>query len=415
MLYQASADLRAVVSPSLLATGCVNVVGLDALKNYLGTNWPQFRENVYARLEALFRAKLGPTDFFLRLDDTSYLVAMPSSDPEDVDVVCLRISYDLYMTTIGRCDLGHIQISSLSIGDADSINFELMPFERIIELADKAGIRSFNMPGDASPPETGTIDFPADAPQPVEAGRGLYVEHHFLPVWSAVNSAVTTYICAVKAAYMGAAREPVPYVLLTPKERVQAKVSCLNAGIAQLKKKTQAADRFLLGIAVSFEVLASPTARMEFLSACRELPGDFRPYLNFVLTDVPLGVVQTRLTNMVNMLRPFSRSVDATVAPTTRVYSAYQGIGLRAIGFDLRAFTNTNILRQQDADQLVRNARYANLGTFLSSVSSIPVLDVAQAAGIQQICGSAVAPPCDEPSGMWRLTWDDLAARRQAS
>jgi hypothetical protein len=422
VLYKVTADLRAIVSPALLATGCVNVVGLDGLKNCVGSQWPQLRDSVYTRLEALFRAKLGPTDFFVRLDDSAYLLAMPSSDPEDVDVVSLRISYDLYISCLGQCDLDHIQVSSASVGDGDTLALELLPFERIIALAEKAGIQSFNVPagpGDLRLPENERGCNPAAAatavPLPADKGRTLYVEHHFIPVWSAAGSAVTTYICEAKSILDGERRQPIQHVQLSPKERVNTEITCLHAGIAKIARNAQPTERFLLGITISFDLLGSPSGRMEFLSACRELSSDYRQYIDFTLTEVPPGVAQTTLSNMVNMLRPFARSVSATVAPQARVYAAYQGIGLRAIGFDLREFSNGRTFRQLDADQLVRNARVANLGTFLLSVTGASALEIAHAAAIQQLSGNAVLPPCDTPRGMWRLAWSDLMERQLAS
>ena len=400
------------MSQALLATGCVNVVGLDALKIYMGAQWPQLRDSVHARLEALFHAKLGPTDFFLKLDDAAYLVAMPSSDPEDVDVICLRISYDLFTSCLGQCDLGHIQVSNASVGDEDSLNLELLPFERIIELAEKAGIQSFNTPCGSYDPLSPVSEMTDAAPGgavklPTDTGRTIYVEHHFLPVWSAANAAVTTYICWVKEVLAGEhTREPIPQVLLSPKERLQTVISCLQAGVAQLARSMGTPKRFLLGLAVPFDLLGSPSGRMEFLAACRDLPGEYRQYIDFFLLGVPPGVAQTRLSNMINMLRPFGRSVSATVAPQARVYSAYQGIGLRAIGFDLREFSGGRTFRLQDAEQLARNARYANIGTFVLSVSTAPLLTVMRKAGIQQLSGNAVSPPSDEPDGMWRLHLD---------
>jgi len=404
----------AAASPALLAHGCVHVIGLDGVRRQAGGRWPLICLGVHVRLESLLRARLAPTDFFTRIADEAYLVTMPASDPDGSAALCLRTAYDLHMSFFGECDLGDVEVSTASDGGGNTLVLERLPPERILRLCGKAGIQVLAPPQDARPPQEmrpiePTADRLADdAADDASARREatLSVDHDFMPVWCVPTNAVTTYICQARTITPPGRSDPIHPSLLSSKELTQVELSCLHAGIAQLARSIRQGNRFLLSVRISFDVLGSPAGRSEFLAACRNLFFDYRQYLGVTIVHVPPGVAQTRLIDMVNMLRPFVRGVAATMAPKGRVWTAYHGVGLRAIGLDLDEFAEP--FGQDDADQLARHAKLMNLGTFLAGVHDAHLLGICAATGIQNLSGSAVAPACDEPRGMWRLTLDDI-------
>jgi hypothetical protein len=403
----------AAASPALLARGCVNIVSLEGIRTQAADRWPRIRDGVYARMEALLRQKLGPTDFFVRIDDDSYMVTMPSAEPEDVNVVCLRVAYDLYSSFIGRCDAGNVYVSTATGANDQGLILSKLPAERIQALAEKAGINDL-----VPPPSTGAAPLLSVLAEKAAHSRTpqrqtgtvttLAVSHQFLPLWTAPANAITTYICEPKAITVIETNAVLPAGQLSPKERVQVELSCLHAGIAQLARSNQKGSRFLLGVTIPFDVLGAPNGRMEFLSACHNLSSEYRQYLDVTLIEVPPGVAQTRLNNMVNMLRPFARSVSATVAPACRIYGAYQGIGLRSIGLDLREYAGMFQTYEDDLRQLVHMAKAMKLSTFLFNLKRPEMLKSAAASSVQLLGGPLIGSACTEPPGMSRLTWNDI-------
>jgi hypothetical protein len=419
VLHHTPIEFRAAASPALLERGSVNVISLSAIRQEAGGRWTRIRDGVYARLEFLLRQKLGATDFFARLGEEAYLVTMPSTDPEDVNVVCLRVAYDLYNSFLGQCSASDLIICNASSGGENMLLLAPLPAERIVTLADKAGIRELTMAkdGHAPPTHAGEGGGNKSAVGAVEATPGtrktssLTVHYQYAPVWSVPNNAITTYVCEPKTIRTTAA----PHKLLSlaqlgPRERIEVELSCLAEGVMQLARHARQGERFLLGVMVSFEALGSPAGRMEFLSTCRALASEHRQYLDFTLTGVPQGVAQTRLNNLVNTLRPFGRTMSATAAPGTRDYAPYQGLGLRAIG--LHTDECPNGLRKGDAMQLARAAKVLKLGTFLYGVNQLNMLKIAHAAEIQQLAGPAIAPPSEEPHKMSRLTWGQVLSEK---
>jgi len=111
-----------------------------------------------------------------------------------------------------------------------------------------------------------------------------------------------------------------------------------------------------------------------------------------MIDNVPHGVAQSQLGALVNMLRPFGRSVSATLAPHSPLYRAYQDIGLKNIGFALDEF-GAHLPDQHKIEELALFARRNRLGTFVSHINNINILkffgqDAADGVGIPQFKGS---------------------------
>src|SRR5665213_3303330 len=72
--------LDRIQSSEILGTGAVNMIGLDAIRSKLGDQWPRKGPRVWEHLERELERTLGPTGIFVRLDDTSYLIAQPGEE-----------------------------------------------------------------------------------------------------------------------------------------------------------------------------------------------------------------------------------------------------------------------------------------------------------------------------------------------
>jgi hypothetical protein len=425
--------LSAAASPAFLSRGCVNVVELDALKDSAGERWPRIRDGVYARLEMLLRNKLGPNDLFIRIGDTAYLITMPTTEAEDVSAICTRVAYDLHTSFLGECGLAQIHVDTVVGGEDDALILKRLPPTTVQGLAERMGFAdllagsgpSKSHPGihHASHPSHGqTVQgFPAPHDHShhhlshghvvPNVDAKLEIEHQFQPVWSVPNAAVTTYGCEAKAVRIAGRPAVVSPVSLPPRERLVIEMSTLRHGITVLEHSHVLGKRFLLDLPLSFDTVGSPAGRMEMLGALRDLSHTYRSFITFVITGVPLGVGQTTLANMVTALSPFGRAVVATVHPATRAFTVYQGIGLKAIGYNLTEFPPRPAFSPEDSERLAQFARRNGLGTFLYGVRDKNTLKYAQDAGIQFLCGPAVAAPTDQPRGMWRLSWAEVLAK----
>jgi hypothetical protein len=425
VLQQTPIEIRALASPAFLDRGCVNVISLADIKEQAGKRWPRIRANVYDRIDTLLRQRLGPSDFFARIDDTKYLVTMPSSEPEDVNIVCLRVAYELTTNLLGQCDINQIQVcKAVNAGD-NQMSLLQIPCERLAILAEKAGLQASALEQPATPasPTSQVLGMKPGDPfsksvtnqtfnvieGTEERTKTLTIVHQFVPLWSAVSNAITTYICEPRQIMsLDIPRRTITVPQLTLKERIRIEITTLREGINKLAAHIESGNRFILGVQVSFDVLGTPSGRMEYLNECRSFSNEYRSYLDFIITDVPEGIAHTRLGDLTNTLRPFARGVSATVAPGTHTLAPYQGVGLRAVGFTRHEFIHEHLIRQEDVQNLVQSAKALKLNTFLLGVRKFSVLQMAYDAGVQMLSGQAVAPASPEPRGMTRLAWEDI-------
>jgi hypothetical protein len=425
VLYRASSDLMVAASPGFMARGAVNVIGLERLKAAAGERWMRIRDGVHARLESLLRGMLGPADFFAQINETAYLITMPSSTPEDVNLICLRAAFELHNSFLGECHIDQIVVGAALPG---ARNGELavvpLPVEKLSILAKKAGVDPLPPVGAAAPagppsptaapahsalPNTNATTQPQVSSRMTSLDVKLSVTYHFQPIWSVPNNAITNYLCDAKTIIAPHRRDSIPIHALEPWERSEVEMACFRHGVETLQENAAESRQFILTVGLSYEFLLTPAGRQGVLATLRGLPSLMRNYLSFVIHTVPHGVAQSQLGTLVNILRPFGRGVSASLPPNSRLYRAYQDIGLKSIGFALREF-GSRLPDKLTIEEMALFARRNKLGTFVTDVNNVNMLKFVQDAGIQQVGGLAVAPYCEIPQGVYRMTWHKLMA-----
>ena len=389
-------EVKRTSSALLARSGSSCVIGLGAIKRVAGARWEKMRPSIYQRIETILRQKLGPSDFFIQIDEVSYLVTIPAMEPEETQVCCLRVAYELHTGLLGPCTIAQLQIASADAKDDNTLVIMQIVAPQILTLAERAGLDeliSTSVPkGERK-----------SARQLQVKALGDDLIHRFVPIWDARAEAISAYRCVVDPIEPGAdtntpngrARAALRLALAT----LDVSVSALEAGVAR-------GERFLVHVRVTFEALTSPVARMEFVSACRGLSHELRPYLVFEIADLPVGVPQSRLNELVTTIRAFGRGVTAEVALRNPTLAMYQGIGLHAIGLNLSAPQDS--LTKTEIERLGLSARRLGLLAFLSEVPTAGLAAFARDAGVQWMSGPAIAKSLREPHPMFRLYTDEI-------
>lgn len=385
-------------SSALLArSGSSCIISLEAVKRVAAARWEKMRPSIYQRIEAILRQKLGPSDFFIQIDETSYLVTIPSVEPEEAQVCCLRVAYELHTGLLGPCTIAQLQIATAVAKDDNTLDVVPIVAPQILTLAERAGLDELLS---ASKPDDGRRSGAARV-QAKSPHHG--VAHYFVPVWDARAEAISAYRCVVTAT------EPPPDSA-TPIVRARAALklalAALDISVTALEVAIARGERFLVHARVSFETLTSPVARMEFVSACRDLSHELRPYLVFEIADLPVGVPQSRLNELVTTVRAFGRGVTAEVALRNPTLSMYQGIGLQAIGLNLSAPQDS--LTKTEIERLGLSARRLGLIAFLSEIPTPALVAFARDCGVRWMSGPAIAKPMPEPGSVIRLCTDEV-------
>jgi len=386
----AKPDWMFALSSSLLDRGCVNIIGLEQLKLAAGARWEKTRPSICAGLESLLRRTLGPSDFFADVGDTAFLVSTPGSSQEESQVFCLRLAYDLHTQQLGRCDMSNISIARARHFDGNRLDCASLGENSLLGIAMKAGLPIAAASG-------------RSLPEPPKTERKDLVRNRYIPLWDVGHEVITTYRCV-------ALEQPAEHPDLPPQIALKASVDALlarvSAGTNCLADHLNKGERFLLSLPISYELWCSPAARMELTTFCRNLSSELRPYLFFEIVDLPEGVPQSRLSELVGSLRPFCRGVTAELPPHLPSCSTYQGSGLHAVSLSLSAEGDSGTRR--DIAKLSLIARSLCVRSFVHGVTRMEMLHAARNHGVTAISGSCVGMPLLEPAPISRLHLNDM-------
>ena len=397
------------IAPELFERRCVHVLDLCIVRSSAGPLWDEIGGSIRARLESILQTRLSPESFYERASDTRYVIVTPQAQNDDGAIAALRIASELEATLNGRCDLDRIHIEEAKFKEQGKIKSHRIWPEQLSLLAQRGQIFDAGDPSQAGQGLSGRADRRRQAKRPSKRHSGLEIVHQFEPVWDAKNEVISTYLCTPQSIESrDAPGEKVKLAELTQGERTMAELSCLRSGVGQLSRSLESGDRFLLGVPISFETLCTPSGRAEFGRTCRGLPAFYRPYIMFLLTDLPVGVTQSRMTDLAMIIRPFGH-VIASVSGACRNFSAYDGNGFTAFAFDPSKETGGADLTHARIRRVGRAGQANRLGPMIVNVSDAQTLAIAIASDYQLLHGAAVAPPVKVPRRMTRLAADSLA------
>ncbi|TWB39765.1 EAL domain-containing protein [Nitrospirillum pindoramense] len=140
--------LKAVLGPrSSAAAGCVQFVGLDSLKERLGSRWGAVQPRVHAMVERLLRQTLGAGDVYYGYGSETYVIVFARLNALQASLVCAKVVQELQRMLLGEPDLSSIVVRTAA--REASGNLILKP-ERLADLLADLASRAGPSPGDAS-------------------------------------------------------------------------------------------------------------------------------------------------------------------------------------------------------------------------------------------------------------------------
>ncbi len=396
------------MAPDLFERRCVHVLDLGVIRSSSGPLWDEIGGSIRARLEAILRAQLTADSYYERAGDTRYVIVTPSAQDDAGAIATLRIASELEAVLNGRCDLDRIRIEEAKYDGPGSIRSSRIWPEQLSLLAERGQIFDADDPSQAGQGLSARADRKRQAKRLGRRRSGLTIVHQFEPVWDAKNEVISTYLCTPESIESGdVPGERIRPADLTAAERTMVELWCLRCGVGQLSRSLESGDRFLLGVPISFETLCTPSGRTEFSRTCRGLPAMYRPYIMFLLTDLPVGVTQSRMTDLAMIVRPFGH-VIASVSGNCRNFSIYDGNGFTAFAFDLSRECGGDELTRARIRRVGRAGQANRLGSMVMNVTDNRTLEFAIASDYQLLHGTAVAEPLRVPRRMTRLAADTL-------
>jgi hypothetical protein len=354
---------------------------------------------VWGRLDNLLRQQLGPTDFHVRINELSFLVSMPSVTEDEAEIFCLRVAYELHTGLLGNCQPGDIQVSR-------SVSFQDNAIEIVtvgIEAAQAA--LSLDRPVGAKPSARELL-VPQIGATCSATIRGVEIYHRFTPIWDARKEAVASYRCM--SLYDQSLAENFG-IEQRSKFELALTLARIRHGIGALSQGRATGRKFLLWVPLSYEVLGASAARTEISALCRKIAGDLRGYIVFEISDLPYGVPQSRLFDLINALKPWCRGIVAQLPARIASYGAYLGAGLQAIGVSLLASGVSGTEMESELFKLCATARRQHIMSFVFDIPSEELLQAARELGVNLLSGPLIGPPVEIPAAARRLAAKDIA------
>jgi len=411
-------EMEHEIADELYAQGCVFIIDLFSIRVSSGVLWERTRENISQRLSSIL-SRLAPqaTQHLSGPSLTRCIVTLPEIAPEKGIAVCVRAAYELAIGLLGRCEISDIHVSRAAKSSSGALLPKRLQTEELLSIVERLKLSDLIIPKQLAskrPKAEGVDASEAAASMSSSKQRNFKVTVGFEPVWDARAEAVCMYRCAPHGlALEGGGDETISAPgELSRKERAAIEFNTFLLGIEELSKCVERDDRFLLNIPISFETLASPIQRTELSQICHGILPAYRQYIIFTITDVPLGVSGSRLSDFVTLLRPFGR-VIATAPSGVKNFSPYQNVGLAGIALEMGKLPGDPTRVKSDILHVAQVGRNFKLGALLYDVVDVDIINFANAADIRLFHGYAIGEALLAPRRMSRLERKDVLPETQ--
>jgi hypothetical protein len=389
-----------------LASGLINVIGLDGVAERLGPRWSARRELVYDHVERVLERQLGPDIVYQRIGETHFVVVQSGRSRIQAQGLCLRCLKEILEHFLGEARLMDLRLHEVTGVTANEI------------VGRKVGVSEAGLPEPEPAPDPEPSSF-AGAELARSAAPQLPMAS-LVARWSpfvAANGRTVRVSCVLEPVVNLASSSRIGFrlarrVLDLDTERVLTGQDLRNlsrADIARVDYATIARglDRLhaeggqdklpTLIVPVSYATLSNQRTRETLVALLAQARAEVRHGLVCEICDLD-GVPPSALLTAVSLIRPFCVRVLASVTePRLPVLRPLRGLGLDGVSMDCPPNLG-------DAEFLgwVRDASRASRpiaqALFLYRVASLQRGALASLSGATHVSLASVAKTPDNPA-----------------
>ncbi len=315
--------------------GKIRLIGLDEVKEALGSRWAAVAARAMASAEHVIRNRCGTRDTWSRTPDGGFLICFAEASEDEAAFRAAALAREIRTRLIGEGETGAMANVSAIAAAVDVPN---EPGRSADMLASVIGER---LNGRLAQIET----------QARETLRHAMFETTCR--LEAVRSRRTKEIVAQVVSLRVELEQRIlaAYSALPPTERADFDFDRLVLGVAatQAISEIAAGGSMLILVNVSFEVFLDRRRTERYVVACQALDSRLRERLVLVLSEMPKGFPKSRVLECVGRLRPFCNGVgfqsDGMEAPAVELSTAGRG-DRRAAGGQRRTPPTVKDLRE---------------------------------------------------------------------
>ncbi len=383
----------ALASSPTVSAGRVHLIGLEKIKSMLGSDWERLKDKAHRIVRTILEERLSPRDVFTLYEDLSYLVVFADLKCDAAHLKCSLIAREICVRLLGSGAAARlIDVGALAAKEDGKIHFKDVP--SIDVLAGRLA----------------EVSAPVVVEDGPEAMSLADVRVIFRPLWLAQGEVISTFLGIPVAERKYGVYENSYDVLYDPQDAraiFELDAHVLRCVARELRRLASERKNALVSAPVHFQTMACVKRRVAYIELCGRLVGDHCDHMLYELMELPEGVPQARIVELVSALRPYGRAVMAKFDLDHDNFDAYRAAGLHAVGADIYSE------RGDEAELMARMDRFAELAsrnrlkTYIHGVRTSSVMTAAIASGFNYIDGYALTSVADEPVGVYSLALED--------
>ena len=400
------------VGPAI-ATGAVNIISVEAIRERSEDRWPRKREQVVAFVERAFSRQSQPGDLIVPLNDWEFLTIQAGASRAaalGLSANLLRETLEFFLGAVEHQDLRLFQVNAY-------VNGEL-------------GVRAV-APGQLTGPDQLEIRDPAEeaattsSPAPpcdalvlsrsrtlrivTEGGLAVEVAIAAEPVWNIPARAVASYLLRPTVSLESADPGGVAALPAELSSNLACDIALQMIG-ASVDLLTTLEVRVALHVTLPLRALTYSPSRFRVLHALRDLPPEVRKLLILEIVELADGLPQSRLAEIVTSIAPHARAVLARAPTAAADLTAWRSCGLNGATLDCSELDPADRQAQAKLTTFVRNASKVSRACVAYGLASRALLLAAWSAGFTHLNGPGLTADVLRSKSAVRLQPIDLFA-----
>jgi hypothetical protein len=433
--------------PRKIQAGNLQMIGLQAVREALGADWPKRRETIHNIVEGVIRDRLDAGDTHFHLENDDYLVLFVQLNHAQAKAKAAAIAQEAERLILGELPEHQISIaSSVAEVDSDFLSSKVNSMDELLQHVKTGGAETTGTPaasGDVllfgdEPVQDGFAEAAQHRPAPVMgAGPDLTdldqsltslfqkktsaaflkeCQASFYPNFSVRRRAFSFYTVHVTHMPTGRAADASDPMLEDPEElEFLLDRYRLTTALLGLHRMVTGGHRGFISIPVSFATLATSRSRNIYLDRFKDLPAGLFRSLSIVITNIPHGTPASRIADAFNYIQRFCAVRILDIGPDTRLIDLYAQTGCQGFATSLPTAIADPATRFQALAAFAKRAAWHKMESILWNVSDATELELGVNAGFSFVFGDAVAPQIATPGHRQALRADHIPQRMVVS
>jgi hypothetical protein len=401
------------VGPAI-ATGAVNIISVEAIRERSEERWPRKREQVVTFVERAFSRLSQPGDIIVPLNDWEFLTIQAGASRAaalGLSANLLRETLEFFLGAVSHQDLRLFQVNGYVNGELGvrAVAPGQLSGPDQLEIRDPAEEAATTRTSPAPPCDAVALSRPRVLRLVVEGGLVVEVAIAAEPVWNVPARVVASYLLRPTVSLESA--DPGGVAAL-PAE-LSSSVACdiaLQMIAAGVELLAQLQVKVALHLTLPVRALSYSLSRYRVLHTLRELPPEVRKLLILEIVELSDGLPQSRLAEIVASIAPYARAVLARAPSPGADLAAWRGCGLNGATLDCSELDPADRQAQSKLTAFVRNASQVSKACVAYGLASRALVLAAWSAGFTHVNGPGLAADALRARGAVRLQPIDLFA-----